>query len=84
MIRTAEVFEDDYPEDEVGMNNTVTIYVEEEDVSEKKKVWIYLPLFLCHRLRIMLVHSDTNDLDICMLKISPTEHSRYYCRSKMM
>lgn len=37
MIRTAEVFEDDYPEDEVGMNNTVTIYVEEEDVSEKKK-----------------------------------------------
>lgn len=38
MIRTAEVFEDDYAEDEVGMNNTVTIYVEEDDEEETFKL----------------------------------------------
>lgn len=38
MIRTAEVFEDDYAEDEVGMNNTVTVYVEEDEEEETFKL----------------------------------------------
>lgn len=38
MIKTAEVFDDDYAEDEVGMNNTVTIYVEEDDEEETFKL----------------------------------------------
>lgn len=34
MIKTAEVLEDTSAEDEVGMNNTVEVYVEEDDVVE--------------------------------------------------
>lgn len=34
MIRTAEVFDEEFAEDEVGMNNTVTVYVEEDDEEE--------------------------------------------------
>ncbi len=34
MIKTAEVFEDTSSEDEVGMNNTVEVYFEEEDEVE--------------------------------------------------
>jgi len=34
MIKTAIVVSEDSPEDEVGMNNTVTIYFEEDDLTE--------------------------------------------------
>ncbi len=38
MIKTAEVIEDHSTEDEVGINNTVSIYFEEEDETEKYKL----------------------------------------------
>lgn len=38
MIRTAEVFDEEFAEDEVGMNNTVTVYVEEDDEEETFKL----------------------------------------------
>lgn len=38
MIRTAKVVEDDAKEDEVGINKTITIYVEEDDVEEVYKI----------------------------------------------
>ena len=34
MIRTAVVVSDDSKEDEAGINNTVTVYIEEDDMSE--------------------------------------------------
>jgi transcription elongation factor GreA len=34
MIRTAKVIEDDSAEDEVGLFNTVTIYIEDDDEEE--------------------------------------------------
>ena len=34
MIKTAQVISDDSKADEVGMNNTVTVYVEEDDCEE--------------------------------------------------
>lgn len=38
MIRTANVVEDDAKEDEVGINKTITVYVEEDDVEEVYKI----------------------------------------------
>lgn len=38
MIRTAEVFDEEFAEDEVGMNNTVTVYVKEDDEEETFKL----------------------------------------------
>lgn len=38
MIRTAQVFEDESKDDEVGINKTVTIYIEEDDVEEVYKI----------------------------------------------
>lgn len=38
MIRTAKVIDDNSAADEVGMNNTVTIYVEEDDEEETFKL----------------------------------------------
>ncbi len=38
MVRTARVLEDDSKDDEVGINKTVTIYVEEDDVEEEYKI----------------------------------------------
>lgn len=38
MIRTAQVVEDKTTEDEVGINKTVTIYIEEDDVEEVYKI----------------------------------------------
>lgn len=38
MIKTAEVFDEEYADDEVGMNNTVTVYVEEDDEEETFKL----------------------------------------------
>ena len=38
MIRTAEVFEDTSAQDEVGMNNTVEVYFEEDDEVEIYKI----------------------------------------------
>lgn len=38
MIRTARVMDDDAGEDEVGINKTVTVYVEEDDVEEVYKL----------------------------------------------
>ena len=38
MIRTANVVEDDSKEDEVGINKTVTVYVEEDDCEESYKI----------------------------------------------
>lgn len=38
MIRNAEVFEDQSAEDEVGMNNTVTIYFEDDQEEEIFKI----------------------------------------------
>lgn len=34
MIRTAQIISDDSKEDEVGINNTITVYVEEDDEEE--------------------------------------------------
>ncbi len=38
MVRTAVIVEDDAKEDEVGINKTVTVYVEEDDVTEQYKI----------------------------------------------
>ncbi len=38
MIRTAQVISDDSKEDEVGINNTVEIYFEEDDETEKYRL----------------------------------------------
>ncbi|MCR5722638.1 MAG: transcription elongation factor GreA [Lachnospiraceae bacterium] len=38
MIRTAKVVEDNSGDDEVGINKTVTVYVEEDDVEEDYKI----------------------------------------------
>ncbi len=38
MIRNAEVYEDTSAEDEVGMNNRVTVYFEEDDEEEEFKI----------------------------------------------
>ncbi|MBP3578381.1 MAG: transcription elongation factor GreA [Lachnospiraceae bacterium] len=38
MIKTAEVFEDTSSEDEVGMNNTVEVYFEEDDEVETYRI----------------------------------------------
>lgn len=38
MIKTAQVISDESKEDEVGMNNTVTIYFEDEDETEQYKI----------------------------------------------
>lgn len=38
MIRTANIVEDDAKEDEVGINKTITVYVEEDDVTEEYKI----------------------------------------------
>ena len=38
MIRTAHVVSDQSNEDEVGINNTVTLYIEEDDVEETYKL----------------------------------------------
>ena len=38
MIKTAVIVSEDSPEDEVGMNNTIDIYFEEDDVTETYKL----------------------------------------------
>ncbi len=38
MIKTAQVISDDSKADEVGMNNTVTVYVEEDDYEETYRI----------------------------------------------
>ena len=38
MIRTAVVVSDDSKEDEAGINNTVTVYIEEDDMEESFKL----------------------------------------------
>ena len=38
MIKTAEVIDDSSEEDEVGLNNTVELYFEEDDETEKYKI----------------------------------------------
>lgn len=38
MIKTAQVISDDSKADEVGMNNTVTVYVEEDDFEETYRI----------------------------------------------
>ena len=38
MIKTAVIVSEDSPEDEVGMNNTVTVYFEEDDEEETYKI----------------------------------------------
>lgn len=38
MIRTAEVIDDSSADDEVGMNNTVKVYVEEDDCEETYRI----------------------------------------------
>ena len=38
MLKTARVISDSSAEDEVGINNTVTLYVEEDDEEEKYKI----------------------------------------------
>lgn len=38
MIRTANIISEDSPDDEVGMNNTVEIYFEEDDEIESYKI----------------------------------------------
>lgn len=38
MIRTAKLISDDSKEDEVGLNNTVTIYIPEDDTEETYKI----------------------------------------------
>ena len=38
MIRTAKVVSDDSKEDEVGMNNVVEVFFEEDEVTEKYKI----------------------------------------------
>ena len=38
MIKTAKVIDDNAGDDEVGMNKTVTVYVEEDDIEETYKI----------------------------------------------
>ena len=38
MIKTAKIISTDSAEDEVGMNNTVTVYFEEDDEEEVYKI----------------------------------------------
>lgn len=38
MIKTAQIIEDDSKEDEVGLNNTVTVYIEDDDETEIYKI----------------------------------------------
>ncbi len=38
MIRTAKIIEDDSAADEVGLNNTVTVYFEDEDEEETYRI----------------------------------------------
>ena len=38
MLRTATVISDDSKDDEVGLNNTVTVYFEEDDVEETYRI----------------------------------------------
>ena len=38
MIGTAQIIEDDSKDDEVGINNWVTIYIEEDDAEETYKI----------------------------------------------
>ena len=38
MIKTARIISDDSAEDEVGLNNTVTVYIEEDDEEETYKI----------------------------------------------
>ena len=38
MIRTATILDDDSKDDEVGINKTITVYVEEDDVEEQYKI----------------------------------------------
>ena len=38
MVRTAQVISDQSKEDEVGLNNTVTLYIEEDDEEEVYKL----------------------------------------------
>lgn len=38
MIKTAEIVSDESHEDEVGLNNTVTIYIEEDDCEETYRI----------------------------------------------
>lgn len=38
MVKTAQIIPDDSKEDEVGMNNTVTLYFEEDDMEEVYKL----------------------------------------------
>ena len=38
MIKTAEIVSEDSREDEVGMNNTVDVYFEDDDVTETYKI----------------------------------------------
>lgn len=38
MVRTARVVDDNAKEDEVGINKTITVYVEEDDVEEEYKI----------------------------------------------
>ena len=38
MIKTAEVIEDDSKEDEVGLNNTVTVYFEDDEMEETYRI----------------------------------------------
>ena len=38
MIKTAKIIDDDSSDDQVGMNKTVTVYVEEDDIEEVYKI----------------------------------------------
>lgn len=38
MVKTAEIISDDSKEDEVGINNTVTLYIEDDDETETYKL----------------------------------------------
>lgn len=38
MVKNAQVIEEDSKEDEVGLNNTVTVYVEEDDCEETYRI----------------------------------------------
>ena len=41
MLKTAEIITDDSRKDEVGLNNTVEVYFEEDEVSEKFRLVIH-------------------------------------------
>ena len=38
MVRTARIIEEDSADDEVGLNNTVVVYIEEDDAEETYKI----------------------------------------------